>query len=81
MLLFYAGLSLLVTNVVAALALVSYYNCKIPSAITIRKVKKKKIYIYIYIYMYVCMYVCIAGPGNYMTHKGRKRDRVHMDLG
>ena len=77
MLLFYAGLSLLVTNVVAALALVSYYNCKIPSAITIRKVKKKKKNIYIY----VCMYVCIAGPGNYMTHKGRKRDRVHMDLG
>lgn len=27
------------------------------------------------------MYVCIAGPGNYMTHKGRKKDRAHMDLG
>ena len=52
MLLFYAGLSLLVTNVVAALALISYYNCKIPSAITIRKVKKKKKKKYIYIYMY-----------------------------
>ena len=70
MLLFYAGLSLLVTDVVAALALVYYYNCKIPSAITIRKVKKKVciyiytyiyvckcVYIYIYTYIYVCMYV------------------------
>lgn len=27
------------------------------------------------------MYVCIAGPEARMTHKGRKRDRVHMDLG
>ena len=27
------------------------------------------------------MYVCITGPGNYLTDKGRKRDRVHMDLG
>lgn len=46
MLLFYAGLSLLVTNVVAALALVSYYNCKIPSAITIKE-KYTDIYMYV----------------------------------
>ena len=39
------------------------------------------IYMYIYIYRYICMYVCIIGPGNYLTDKGRKRDRVHMDLG
>ena len=37
--------------------------------------------IYIYIHIYIYLYVCITGPGNYLTDKGRKRDRVHMDLG
>lgn len=66
MLLFSAGLSLLVTNVVAALALVSYYNCKIPSAITIKKVKKKK----------KCMYVLQVLEITWRTRVERKTERT-----